>query len=153
MKKVVIAMVVACVAVGAMASERTEESRVQMAESLFEDYVRLEHAYDPALADLYDDAAVIKNTRRYPTGQVREFEFPAAGYKALIRQLMPLAKASGDRSTYSGVKFELNSDGSVSIEASRYSELKDYTSPLKLTVAPDEKGEWRIIEELSESQP
>jgi hypothetical protein len=66
---------------------------------------------------------------------------------------MPLAKARGDRSTYSDVSFELNGDGSVSIEASRYSELKDYTSPLELTVAPDEEGEWRIIEELSESQP
>lgn len=153
MKKVVIAMMVACVVVVATASERTEESRLQVAESLFEDYVRLEHAFDPAIADLYDDAAVIKNTRRYPTGQVRELELPGAEYKALIRQVMPLAKARGDRSTYSEVSFELNGDGSVSIEASRYSELKDYTSPLKLTVAPDEEGEWRIIEELSESQP
>ena len=36
---------------------------------------------------------------------------------------------------------------------SRYSELEDYTSPLRLTVAPDDEGRWRILEEVTESQP
>lgn len=151
--KIVTAMLAACVVASAMASEPADDSRIQAAKTLFDRYVSLEHAYDPAQADLYADDAAIKNVRRYPTGQVRELELKGAEYKALLRQAMPIAKARGDRSTYSEVTYHVNEDGSVTIEASRYSELKDYTSPLKITVAPDENGEWRIVEELSESQP
>jgi hypothetical protein len=45
------------------------------------------------VADLYADDAVIRNRRTYPTGEVREATVPAAQYKALIRQAIPLAKA------------------------------------------------------------
>lgn len=115
--------------------------------------VTLEHAFDPAMADLYADHAVIRNTRRYPTGQVRQIELTGAEYQALIRQTLPLAEARGDRSTYSDVTYTVNEDGSVTIEAARYSELKDYKSPIRITVAGGEEGPWRIVEELSESQP
>ena len=143
----------ACLTACAAPAEGPSSPEVDSARALFDSYVQLEHAYDPAMAELYSDDAVIKNTRRYPTGQVREMELTGAQYKTLIRRVLPLAQRLGDRSTYSDVTFELNEEGSVSIKASRYSERKDYTSPLKITVAPDREGNWRIIEELSESQP
>ncbi|MFP3939740.1 MAG: hypothetical protein ACLF0P_05485 [Thermoanaerobaculia bacterium] len=152
MKRTVVATLMAGLCLSAVAKTESEE-RLAAAKALFEAYVELEHAFDPAVADLYADDAVIKNKRRYPTGQVRELELVGSQYKALIRQAMPLAKARGDRSTYSNVTYNLNDDGSVDIKASRYSELKDYTSPLRLTVAPDDEGRWRIIVEISESQP
>jgi hypothetical protein len=101
---------------------------------------------------LYSDAAIIKNKRTYPGGQVRELSMPAPQYKELIRQAMPLAKARGDRNTYSECKYEEAAER-VRIACQRYSELKKYTSPLVLVVGPAPGGDWLIFEELSESQP
>lgn len=125
---------------------------VEQAQALFKRYVALEQAFDPAAADLYSDAAVIRNTRIYPTGEVRELSFPARDFKALIRQAMPLAKARGDRNTYSNCTYEGVGDR-VRITCSRYSELKKYTSPLTLLVGSAPTGTWLIFEELSESRP
>ena len=122
------------------------------AKVLFEQYVQLEHAFDPAAADLYANDAVIKNKRTYPTGQVRELTMPATSYKTLIRQAMPLAKLRGDTNSYSDISYA-NEGAMVRIRATRFSNLKHYTSPLSLLVSPDEKGRWLIREELSESRP
>lgn len=122
------------------------------AKALFEQYVQLEHAFDPAAADLYADDAVIKNKRTYPTGQVRELSMPASKYKMLIRQAMPLAKLRGDTNSYSDISYA-NEGAMVRIRATRFSNLKNYASPLSLLVSPDDKGRWLIREELSESRP
>jgi hypothetical protein len=122
------------------------------ARQLFERYVALGHAYDPSLADLYADDALIRNKRTYPTGEIRELTMPAAKYKALIRSAMPLAKARGDRNTFSDVSYAAEGDR-VRIRASRFSELKKYTSPISLLVGPSANGTWLIYEEVSESRP
>jgi len=125
---------------------------VDDAKGLFDRYVHLEHAFDPAAADLYADDALIKNKRTYPWGEVRELTLPATQYKALIRQAMPLAKARNDTNSYSDITFTPEGSG-VRIRAMRFSNLKKYTSPLSLLVSPDSKGRWLIKEELSESRP
>ncbi len=122
------------------------------AKALFEQYVQLEHAFDPAAADLYADDALIKNKRTYPTGQVRELTMPASTYKTLIRQAMPLAKLRGDTNTYSEISYS-KEGAMVRIWATRFSNLKNYASPLSLLVSPDDNGRWLIREELSESRP
>jgi hypothetical protein len=122
------------------------------ARRLFERYVALEQAFDPAAADLYADDAVIQNKRKYPDGQVKTMSMPAKQYKALIRSAMPAAKARNDRSKYTDVRYAAEGAG-VRITAQRFSELKKYTSPLSLLVKPDARGAWLIHEELSESQP
>ena len=119
---------------------------------LFEQYASLEKAYDPAVADLYSDQALIKNRRTYPDGNVRTLELPATKYKGLIRASMPAAKAAGDYSTYSNVRFAPEGD-SVRVSATRYSVRKKYSSQMSLLVARDNGGPWLIIEELGESQP
>jgi hypothetical protein len=129
-----------------------DSKAIEKAQALFKRYVDLEHAYDPAAADLYSDDAVIKNKRTYPTGQVRELSMPAPKYKELVRQAMPLAKARGDRSTYSDCKYQ-EAGERIRITCSRYSELKKYASPLTLVVGAAASGEWLIFEEHSESQP
>lgn len=137
---------VSCIAVSATAAP------VDDARALFARYIQLEQSFDPAAADLYADDAVIKNKRTYPTGQVRELAMPAPQYKALIRQAMPVAKARGDTSSYSEVTFKVEGSG-VRIRATRFSNLKKYSSPISLLVAPNGNGPWLIREELSESQP
>lgn len=128
------------------------QSATDAAKQLFDQYVAFGHAYDPGVADLYADDALIRNKRTYPTGEVREMTVPAAKYKTLIRQVMPLARARGDRSTYSDVSYTAEG-GRVRIKASRFSELKNYTSPLSVLVGPSPGGKWLIYEELSESRP
>jgi hypothetical protein len=107
------------------------QSDVAPAKELFRKYIALENKFDPLLADLYSDKAVIRNTRHYPNGVKRTIEIPAANYKELIRTAMPLAKARGDKNRYSFVKF--NSEGGiVRIRAKRYSLAKNYSSPISL---------------------
>jgi hypothetical protein len=130
-----------------LASDSTAKSK-----ELFERYIALEHAFDPAQADLYADDAKIQNTRAYPTGQKRTLEIPAPQYKSALRAAMPLAKERGDTSTYSDINYTLEGDR-VRITCSRFSELKKYSSPLTLLVGPDKGGKWLIFEEISESQP
>jgi len=128
-----------------------KQTPVDQARAFFDEFVRLEQAYDVKVADLYADDAVIRNKRTYPTGEVREMSFPAAQYKSLIRQGMPVAKQRGDRSTYSRCSYE--PDGPrVRISCSRYSVLKKYASPYTLVVGPGRSG-WLIFQELSESRP
>ena len=125
---------------------------VEQAKTFFARFIQLERAYDPAVADLYADDAVIKNKRSYPNGEVRELTFPAQQYKQLIRQAIPVARARGDRSRYTQCVYEPD-ETRVRIRCSRYSELKRYTSPYNLLVGPGRSGQWQILEELSESRP
>jgi hypothetical protein len=122
------------------------------AEQLWNRYVALEAAFDPAVADLYADDAVIRNRRTYPTGEVREATVPAAQYKALVRQAIPLAKASNDLSRYSGCTYAAEG-ARVRVVCARFSVLKNYTAPISMLVGPGPGGAWLIFEELSESRP
>jgi hypothetical protein len=133
-------------------SSAAEQADMEQAKRLFDRYVSLESAFDAGVADLYADSAFIKNTRRYPDGQARTMSMPALTYKTLIRQGMSRAREMGDSSTYSDVKMKLEGER-VRIDATRYSNLKQYSSPLSLLVGPDASGNWLIYEEISESRP
>jgi len=121
-------------------------------EALFQRYLALERAFDPAAADLYCDSALIRNVRKYPDGQERTMELPAAKYKELIRSVMPAAKAKGDVSKYTNVVYAPEGPN-IRITADRYSEMKKYSSPLSLLVGQCNGGEWAVLEEISQSRP
>lgn len=126
----------------------------QQAESLFAEYRYLSERFDPHVADLYADDARIVNVRRYP-GDVpsRALQLTGFQYKAKIRALMPIAKARGDDySTFSDVHYSAEGER-VRVDAVRFSVRKRYESPYSILVGPDQDGEWRIFEELSESRP
>jgi hypothetical protein len=129
----------------------SSDSRAK-AEQLWNRYVALEAAFDPAVADLYSDDAVIRNRRTYPTGEVREATVPAVQYKLLVRQAIPIAKARNDVSRYSNCSYV--ADGArVRILCARFSVLKNYSSPISVLVGAGPSGSWLIFEELSESRP
>lgn len=129
-----------------------EDVQSAAARSIFEKFVVLEQAYDPAVADLYADNAIITNKRVYPFGRVRELTVPADKYKALIKGAMPLAKAKGDYSTYSDLT--LTQEGNaVRIKGTRFSVLKKYESPFSMLFQQSADGTWKITEEISQSQP
>ena len=123
------------------------------AKELIDVYIAYEQVFDPTVAELYTDDAVITNLRHYPTGQSRKMRLPAAEYKKLVRATMPLAAARNDTSTYSDFKYEVLDSGRVRITAQRYSTLKDYTTPITWLVVRGEADIWWIAEEHSESRP
>jgi hypothetical protein len=122
---------------------------VAAARALFAAYETAEDSFDPAVADLYCDTALIVNKRTMADGSLRELTIAAPNYKALIRQAMPLAQSRGDRNEYRDVVF-VEVDGGVRITATRHSLLKDTDSPLSLLVG-DCSGRPAIVEELSSS--
>jgi len=83
-------------AVNPPAEQPSAKAAVQAAQTFLEKFVALGLAFDPAMADLYSDGAVIKSKRIYPNGHVRDLSMPAPLYKELIRKTMPLAKLRGD---------------------------------------------------------
>ena len=125
---------------------------VEQAKTFFARFVQMERAHDPAVADMYADDAVIRTKRTYPSGEVRELTIPTPQYKQLIRRAIPLARTRGDRSRYTQCVYEPEAVG-VRITCSRFSELKQYTSPYGLLVGPGRAGRWQILEEVSESRP
>jgi hypothetical protein len=123
---------------------------IAKAKAFFARYVQLEHAFDPAQADLYRDDAVIVNKRVYPNGKTIETPIPALRYKHYIRTGMAEAKQKGDISNYSNESCTVEGD-KVRIKVTRYSVLKKYSSPMSQLVGPDAQGNWVIYEERSES--
>jgi hypothetical protein len=154
MKKILVIIVMLLLVGGGVKMYTTyfaSAERATSARELFALYVKYGEMYDSRIADLYTDDAVIKNTRRYANGQIEKIEFSGRQYKALIRAAMDTAKQQGDHSTFSKVSYTPVGDG-VRIKATRYSELKRYTSPISWLVAPDANGNWQIHEEISESR-
>ena len=128
------------------------DDAVRQAKAFFARYVKLEAAYDPAGADLYADEAFIRNIRRYPTGQTRVMTLTGKQYKPVLRLLMPVAKASGDKNRYSQVTYQ-RVGKKVKITGKRYSLLKKYTSPITIIIAPSASKKWLIVEEHTETRP
>lgn len=124
----------------------------EKAAAVFEQYQALWYSFDPSVTDLYASNAQITNRRTYPTGQVREIEIPIEQFISLIKAAMPLAESRGDRSTFSEVAYAVEGEN-VRVTATRYSELKQYSSPFVLIIGPDASGEWKVLEEHSESRP
>jgi hypothetical protein len=130
----------------------TGEAR-QQAEALFTSYIDLEHAFNPALIDLYASSAHIESrlivAGRAP--QVRTWK--GKEYKDMLRRALAKAKETKqDLNYYSAISY-LREGSRVRIKAMRYAEMQKAVSPVELLVGPDADGHWRIFEELSESHP
>jgi hypothetical protein len=125
----------------------------QSAEALFNRYVDLEHAFDPALVDLYADEAHIQSRVIVPGRPPTVRNWSGTEYKELLRRALAKAKETGkDLNYYSAVTY-LREGSRVRIRAVRYAEMQKAVSPMELLVGPAGAGSWRIFEELSESHP
>jgi hypothetical protein len=122
------------------------------AKALFQKYVELEAAFDPAQADLLHPSARIHTRRTTRTGEVRHLSATPAELKVVLKHVMPIAKARNDRNEYSNVTYWAEGER-VRIRATRYSLLKKVESPVTLLVGPDSSGVWWIYEDSSESGP
>lgn len=136
----------------ALGADSKESEKFQAARKLFDRYVALGKAFDPAAADLYADDAKIQNTRTYPDGRQRTLTMPAPQYKELIRKAMTLAETRNDTNEYKDIKL-MEEGKNVRITMTRHSNLKNYDSPLSMLVGETNDGQWKILEEISESRP
>jgi len=107
--------------------------------------------YDPGLADLYADEALIKQRRKMPMGEPQDVMIPAAKYKTLLRQNIATAKARGDRSTYSDVTYTREGEF-IRIDALRSTEMSKRITPFSIVVGQSPSGTWLIYEEVSASR-
>jgi hypothetical protein len=123
------------------------------ARAFFARYVELSAAFDPAVADLYADTAVIQSSRRYPSGVERDQEMTGAQWRTLVRTSMPAARQAGDVSEFTNI--ELREEGDrVRITASRTSVAKCYTdTTYAMLIAPAATGGFLIVAESLETQP
>lgn len=128
-----------------------EGDPAQSARALFERYQALERNFDPELASLYHDDAVVWVTRIYSNGVVRQLKIPGDIYQMAIRESMDEAAEQGDFNQYSEVDFTPVDQG-VRIEAQRFNLWRNYRSPYRALVRPDDQGNWRIVEEHFETQ-
>jgi hypothetical protein len=135
---------------GAPPTEASTRLDTSGAERLFASYVSLSNAYDPALADLYDDSARIQVSRRFEDGTVRELSFSGAQFKRAIPTLMPVAAASQEHEVYSDVSYRAQADGSVLIRATRTNTTRGFSVPHSILVRLI-GAEWKIVEEVGHS--
>ena len=128
-----------------------QDSDIDAAKQFFAQYAALENAYDPGLADLYADAALIRQRRKMPMGEPKDVIVPAPKYKTMLRQSIAMARERGDRSNYSDVTYTREGEF-VRIDAMRFSEMNKRTNPFRIVVGQSPSGEWLIYEEVSASR-
>jgi len=133
-------------------AEATGESR-KLAEALFARYIDLEHAFDPALVDLYADEAHVESRLIVPGQRPIVRKWTGTQYKDLLRRALEKAKATRQDLNYYTAANYLREGSRVRIKAMRYAEMQKIVSPIELLVGPDRSGSWRIYEELGESHP
>lgn len=135
----------------------SDEELIARARDFFRRFVELESSYDPALANLYADFALLENTVVYPGGFSRKRTFPAEEYKGVLVHALPLAEEQGQRSVYSEVTYEVErkagEGAKVRIRTTRELLPQGYVAPFSLLVGPTARGPWRIWEEHSQSAP
>ena len=147
------ALAAALAAVPAAAPAEATGAARKNAEALFNRYIDLEHAFDPALVDLYADEAHIQSRVIVPGRPPTVRTWSGAQYKDLLRRALAKAKEKRqDLNFYSAVNY-LREGSRVRIKAMRYAEMQKAVSPVELLVGPNAAGTWRIFEELSESHP
>jgi hypothetical protein len=147
----ILAVFALCQTAAASKAAAPKGDSIAKAKAFFQRYVELEHAFDPAIADLYSDQAVIKNTQYMKDGKIFPRTIEVAKYKQTLRDYMKTkARQLGDISNYSNDTYTQEGNR-VRIKVTRYSSIEKLASPVSLLVGPDATGRWLIYEELSES--
>lgn len=127
--------------------EISSEAAIAAAKALFQKYVALERAFDPAQGNLY-----APNAQVIMLGiQGQKVSFDGAMMKDMIKKSMPLAKVRNDTAEYTNVTY--TADGPyVTIKCTRHSNLKNYDAPHLIVVASRDQKNWFIVQEVARPQ-
>jgi hypothetical protein len=128
------------------AQERPDAS-LERARQVIESYVSLERAYDPRLADLYADEAVIKANQAGPNGESQWVTAQGWQYKKMVRDAMPRFRAQGFKASYSGARYEM-SGKNVRVSVMQYVDKSRSSYPIQWTIGPGRTSQWLILEQV-----
>ena len=143
---------VACASTGQKQVTDQQQATNQKYMDFFKQYESLSHAFDPTVADMYSDEAMIHTIRKTPDGVERTLKMDGSKWKELIISTMEISQKRGDKSEFSNIAVSM--DGDVAkITASRYSTIKCFTDDkYYMRVKKQSDGVLRIIEEFSETR-
>ena len=125
-----------------------EDDWLKGAEQCMEYHFSLADNFDPNMAYLYSDDALIQNTVLNSDGSQHTRVIPAAFYKSIIGVAMEKARELNDRYTYSDVEYKLEGNR-VRITYQRYSHARDYKSPVSMLMGIESHEAGIVFEELS----
>ena len=111
-------------------------------------HFKLADEFNPLMANLYSDDALIQNTVLNSDGSQKTRVIPAPYYKSIIAKAMQMAKEMGDTYTYSDLEFKKEGDR-VRVTYVRYSHLRDYSSPVSMLMGLEGDEAGMVFEELS----
>lgn len=115
--------------------------------NFFNTYVELEKAYDPAIAELYSDGALLRIKVLKPDGQEQHLELSGGQLKSLAKQIMAEAKARGSKTVYRDVQVSLNGN-TAKIKTQRRSNVECYLDKTHTIVLLQQaNGDLLIVEE------
>lgn len=125
-----------------------EDDWLNGAKQCMEYHFSLADNFDPNMASLYSDDALIQNTILNSDGSQETRVIPAPLYKSIIGAVMEKARELDDRYTYSDLEYKLE-ERRVRVTYQRYSHARDYKSPVSMLmgIEPHEAG--LVFEELS----
>jgi hypothetical protein len=129
------------------AQERPDAS-LERARQVIESYVTLERAYDPRLADLYADEAVIKSNQSGPNGESQWATAQGWQYKKMVRDAMPKFRSMGFKASYSGARYEM-AGKNVRVSAVQYVDKSRSSNPIQWTIGPGRTSQWLILEQVT----
>ena len=142
---------VACASTNQNSSINQTSSADQEYMDFFKKYESLGHAFDPAVADMYSDKAMIHAIRKLPDGVEQSMKMNGTKWKEMIVSTMEISKQRGDRSDFSNVSVSMEGDV-AKIKASRYSATKCFSDEkYYMRVKKQSDGTLKIVEEFVES--
>lgn len=147
-----LATFVALVVAGCATTTTSQVLPETPAERFMKRYQHLSDTYDPAIAELYADDAVLKTSYTRMSGEIVEMSFTGAQYKELVPKVSPLAKARQDRSELKDLRYEAI-EGGVRVRATKVSISKCYEdSGFILDLRNDGAGGFVIVGNFSNTQ-
>lgn len=133
---------------GVAAAQERPDATLERARQVIESYVTLERAYDPRLADLYADEAVIKSNQVDASGEPTWITVQGWKYKRMIREAMPKSRSTGYRASYTGARYELYGKN-VRVSVTQYVDRTRSSNPIQWVIGPGRTSQWLILEETS----
>ena len=135
----------------AITSRAHSDEPLNAAKGVYDRYVQYTCNFDPSVAQLYAEEALVQMTRKYPDGTSQTRTVPSGKHKEFIRAILPIAKQRGDTCRFSDAEYKQEGGDKVRINVKQYSDLGKYWSDVSLLVVKVD-DQWLITEDVTVSE-
>lgn len=127
-----------------------EVAALEKAKAFVDTYISMQRTFDPKLADLFSDKAVIKQHQIDQKGKKAEVTIVTAKYKESLRSNFPKQANIKDSQYIDFTNVEVKPEGDAFRATGRVSsKLWPVSRPFSLLVKQLDGGGWQIVEETS----